>query len=317
MTRKETKASLFFLSVIIFAQSTIGVAEEKKPEKDRVPTVRDFVEEVRHPKGNVVYHSPPRSHFIATKRAFSLLDANAGSCNDEVIADARQILEPMAFEVIRHEYKGAVYVIVREMTGAFRGGGVYTMRCGDTEPIVIQSPHGYFDLNTAKLGYRVFRRAKARWFMINSLQRYKSREMELRTDEYHPADSPHNPNSLYQAVTLAILDTSPQLTFVQLHGFDASWRDTDAVFSDGRVEPQIWSNKLRELWGGHEWKVLVFGRQFKGLGAITNVQGTAINAQGGRFIHIEMSLEMRRWMVKSAKNRLPFVRALIELAGQQ
>jgi hypothetical protein len=287
--------------------------EKKKKEKKKM-TVRDFIRPVRHPKEEVVYHSPSGALFGAAERAAALLDGDAEQCSAETMEKAQKILAPMGMEVIDFTFKKVRFLILREVKETFRGSGVYVLCCGRTEPLVIQAPHGYFDLNTATLGYRAFRRSKARWFMINSLQRYESRDMETRTEEFHPTDPAHNANSLYQAVTLGILKTSPHLLFVQLHGFDASWRNTDAVFSDGRTEPQIWSEKLAKAWKQNKWRMLVFGRQFKGLGAPTNVQGRAINLAGGRFLHIEMSLEMRRWMVRSAENRKRFVRALIRVA---
>jgi hypothetical protein len=190
------------------------------------------------------------------------------------------------------------------------------LRCGDAAPLALQAPHSYFDLNTATVSYKAFRKLKARFLLMNTVQRYRGRQMEVVTDNAHPADMAHNPRGMFQAAHLGMLTAAPQTLFVQLHGFDSSWRDVDVVLSDGRVEPQVFSQRLADAWKDRSLRIAVFGRQFKGLGAMTNSQAQATHAVGGRFLHIELSLELRREMVRGGRALRRLCNALLELVTE-
>lgn len=305
------------------AENDGGSDEDDKPDSKQPPargvrrTLDALMDEVRHPPRAAVFHPPPATHFAVLEQVAAELSQNAQRCDEATLTSARQRLSPVAMEIQRLRQKGTTYLVIREVAGGLRGNGVYVMRCGTAAPLAVEAPHSYFDLNTGPLAYKVFRQTKARWLLSNSVHRYSGRKLEVMTDDTHPADMAHNPTGLFQAVHQGVLAALPTVLFVQLHGFDSSWRDADVVLSDGRVEPQVWSAALAAEWTGHSLRTVVFGRQFQGLGAMTNVQAQAANSAGGRFLHIELDLELRRELVGSGKKLRGFSRALRAVAEKE
>lgn len=282
-------------------------------------TLRGLIDSSRHPESPARFHPPPSVHYQAMRTVGQLLTEGAPACDEAKRRKAEALIESMGMEIFVYQTKSKknTFWVVRERAPLHRGSGVYAAKCGEAIPLSVQSPHSFHDLNTSGLGYKIFREAKARWLMMNTLNRYKSRPDELRTDEFHPADAAHNPRHLFQAMTEGILDADKEMFFVQLHGFDADWRDSDVIVSDGRVSPQLWSSALAERWKVPGQSIHVFGNESNELGAVTNVQAKAINARGGRFAHLEISLPLRRRMVESSKARRGLVEALKEVTRRR
>lgn len=287
-----------------------------KPLPVRRRTIEALLTEVRHPPRPTVFHPPPSSHFEILQQVMRDLSAAAQTCEETVVVSSRRQLAPIAMEIERLRQKGTTYLVVRERPSSLRGNGIYVLRCGDAAPLALQAPHSYFDLNTATVAYKAFRKLKARFLLMNTVQRYRGRQMEVVTDDAHPADMAHNPRGMFQAAHLGMLAAAPQTLFVQLHGFDSSWRDVDVVLSDGRVEPQVFSQRLANAWKDASLRIAVFGRQFQGLGAMTNSQAQATHAVGGRFLHIELSLELRREMVRGGRALRRLCNALLDLVSE-
>ncbi|MCU0661643.1 MAG: hypothetical protein MUC50_04875 [Myxococcota bacterium] len=294
-----------------------NMEQRESPRKARRRTLEALLNEVRHPERTTVFHSPPSSHFDVLSAVMRDLSAAAQTCDEAAVVFARKRLAPIAMELVRLRQRGTTFLVVREMKNALRGNGVYIVRCGDAVPLALEAPHSYFDLSTATVTYKAFRKTKARFLLINSVQRYTGRKLEVATDDAHPADMAHNPRGMFQAAHQGILAALGQTLFVQFHGFDASWRDVDVVFSDGRVEPQTLSEQLARLWVDPSLRMVVFGRQFKGLGAMTNAQAQATHAAGGRFLHLELSLELRRELGGGGKRLRALCEGLVEVAQKE
>lgn len=289
-------------------------AEEIPAHPDKQNNLRAVLDAARHVKQRIVFKVPPSNHRGKLRKSVAVLTRAARGCDDSALSAARDLLSLMDMDLVRYLHDDTTYVILRESKGAYRGAGVFAMRCGKASDLVIQSPHGYFDLNTSGLGYKIFMETKARWLFLNTLHRYRGRKNEKPEDPDHPADAAHSPRHLFQAATLGVLDASKRLLFVQFHGFDTSGRGTDIVLSDGRPRKQIMSERLEKIWKGHEWKVSVYGKHIRELGAKTNVQGRAVARAKGRFLHLEMAEDVRRGLVRSKKKRRFLVEALIELS---
>ncbi len=289
-----------------------GKASAMRKDKP-MDALRERIRESRHPKEAPRFLVPSKKEREVLRRVFAELTAGAGTCAKADIDKAALELKPLSMEILPFEEKSERFLIVRETPPAYRGSGVYVLRCGKARPLVIQTPHSYFDLNTSGLGYKTFRDSRARWLMSNSLHRYRSRKDEKPADREHPADAAHNPNLLFQAATLGALKADPSLIFVQLHGYDSGNHAGDVILSGGSRRRSDDAVRFRDAWKPPAWKVLVYGKDASTLGAATNSQGRAINAADGRFLHIEMSPNVRKTMVTSRKNRTPFVKALLSL----
>jgi len=306
-------------------QSSLPLPKKEQPKEKQMetaltpalppkpPSLRERIRKARHPKSKVFFHSPPRPFLKVGERAAQILTAQAEQCDMEKISQANRHLASYAMEIIIHDEKQQRFLIIQEKEGSYRGSGVYVLRCGKALPLVIQAPHSYFDLNTAGISYKIFRESKARWLMTNSLHRYRSYENESADNSFHPADVAHNPNSLFQAIVKGIFSVAPKLIFLQFHGFDSAWRNTDVVLSDGHLQNQIWSQKLKQYWQPLNFKVMIFGTEIQDLGGTSNSQSRFLKANGGHFLHVEMSGALRKKLVRKKAFRKPLLTALEQI----
>lgn len=185
--------------------------------------------------------------------------------------------------------------VVHERADARVGGGLYVVRCGaGATPWVLQAPHSFFDKGTRRIVLQLFSRSGARAAYFNTVHRYRSVPQETSTDDLHPADVAHQYGSFFQAATLAAAVTDPLLRFIQVHGFRARpelpW---DVIVSSGlpNAPPRALASRLRVRFG----RVAAFDGTVGGLGALTNVQGLALNRHGsGRFVHLELGESTRQ-----------------------
>jgi hypothetical protein len=184
--------------------------------------------------------------------------------------------------------------LLSEIPSQRRGGGAYLFRAGVTSRLIVQAPHTFSDEGTLPLACEFFRRASAVALFIDTAHRYKSAEVDEQGD--YPADVAHAPESLFQAATAGALDALGAVTVLQLHGFAPRESGAAVVVSSGTKEsaaplPTRARDLLSKVVTG---KVLRFPDESQELGATTNVQGAIVRAAGGRFLHLEMSAELRQ-----------------------
>ena len=295
---------------------TTGVPMETTTAASEL-TLSQVIHRARYPRQRVQFHPPSTPQFETLRMAAKNVEKYADDCNPEAARRINDLLAPAAMELLVLKRGAATFWIIKEKEPVYRGSGIYIRRCGaHTEPLVVQAPHGYYDLHTGRIARQVFRDTGARWLMLNSLQRYKSRKGETPSDAFHPADAAHNHRLLFQAVTKGILEASPSILFAQLHGFEERSHGVDAILSDGRRSPQTWSARLATAWKPPGLRVEVYGANGRGLGGTTNVQGNLINAAGGRFLHVEMTTAVRERMKKKDEFRKTLSAALVKVARE-
>ena len=117
---------------------------------------------------------------------------------------------------------------------------------------------------------------------------------EMVNGAFGPADCAHNAKLLFQAATEGMLDANRSQLVIQVHGFDAASRNADIILSDARYQQHTCSDLLLKNWHRPKMKILVSGQDTRELGGLTNVQANAVWERGGRFLHIEMSLSVRK-----------------------
>jgi hypothetical protein len=184
-------------------------------------------------------------------------------------------------------------ILVREVKSRRRGGGAYLFRRGAESRLVVQAPHTFFDEGTLPLACELFGRARALALFVDTAHRYKAAEADENAE--YPADVAHAPRSQFQAATMGVLTVLPNATIVQLHGFAQRDSGASAVLSSGVArggDPLVHraAGTLADVVGEG---VLRFPEDTDDLGATKNVQGHAVRAAGGRFLHVEMSAELR------------------------
>jgi hypothetical protein len=220
------------------------------------------------------------------------------------------LLAPVGYEIVDvAEIPNAV--LLRENEAKKRGGGAYLVRAGARAPSTfVQTPHTFFDEGTLPLGCELFQRSGAGALFIDTAHRYKSAAPDEKGE--HPADVAHNAGTLFQAATEGLLRAAPTATIIQLHGFGARDAGTLVVVSNGekKVGDPLVVRAAAALAKGLGAGVRKFPDETSELGATTNVQGTAVRASGGRFLHVEMEAGLRRELLSDAARRSSVLGAL-------
>ena len=211
MTKKLSVLAVMLAMSMLLGNAMYNYAEAAEP------TLSEIIHDARYPRKKVEFHPPSNPQFETLRVAAKNIEKYGDACDPEAARRINDVLKPAAMELLTLTRGKTTFWIIREKSPVFRGGGIYIRRCGaQTVPLVLQAPHGYFDLHTGRLARQLFRDTGARWVMLNSLQRYKSRKGETPADAYHPADAAHNNRLFFQAVTKGILEASPALLFAQL-----------------------------------------------------------------------------------------------------
>ncbi len=256
-----------------------------------------------------VWRSPVIAERDALREATRLAIAGSAECAATMREQVRQRLTPIDFELLEWPSREKPeFLVMREKAGKRRGGGFYVIRCGKAAPLVLQAPHSFYDVGTGKLVRKLFAEGNARAAFWNTVHRYKASPDEKREDPIHPADVAHEPGNLFHAAAMGAA-ANAEIKFVQVHGFAATEQiPFEIILSSGQK-----SLKAVPLRGKFEalGKVALYGEETRSLGAATNAQGRALNrSKPGRFLHIELTRDLRRQLSKSRKLRQQFLNAL-------
>ncbi len=270
--------------------------------------------QARKPSEPIRFQIPPKKQFLMFQAAMEHLMKASKECNEHVFETTKKMLNGIGFEARSIRQHGTTFWLIRESKGIYRGAGVYVIRCGGAAPVVIQAPHGFYDLYTFTIAYRVFLQTQARAFMTNTLHRYKAYPEETASSSLHPADAAHNERLFFQAATIGTQRGNPSLTFIQLHGFGGKTTTVkaDMIISTGEKKHSPIVAALARSLRRIGILVLEYWKDTKELGATTNVQAKVLNRNGQRFIHIEMNRKIRERLRKEKKFLSSFSAALME-----
>lgn len=212
---------------------------------------------------------------------------------------------------------GSAYLLIRELSGGIEGKGRYLLRPDSRSALVLQAPHGDSDRHTEEIAERLFFQTSVLAVAVNSLPRWA-------VDRWgRSADLAARPDSVLLAFTLALTARYPRAVVVQLHGFEASKRETqtaaaaDLIISDGTRQPSAELTSVRDCLAEiAPERVLLYGDDVFELGGTLNAVGRAIHDAGaGRFLHIEMNLTFRERLLMNDSLRIDFARCLTGGAG--
>jgi hypothetical protein len=209
------------------------------------------------------------------------------------------------FDLIAHKEAGINLLILRETPGHKTGRGFYVFRTDKSHPIAYEAPHGWDDLHTGPIALRLFVQSTAVAGAWNTVGRASG-------------DLAHLPSSCFQAFTSAFAATYPRGVVVQLHGFDNTRRkskaaqEADMVVSNGTRRPASWVvAAARRLKADVSANVKLYPSDVTELGATTNAQGELLRGLGHEgFLHVEMSLALRKRLREEAKLREAFIKAV-------
>ena len=196
-----------------------------------------------------------------------------------------------------------------------RGWGEYSFSKRASKPIALQAPHRFHDRHTGELARRLFDGGAAGSVALNSV----SRRTPVAGQEGKPADLARLHNSLHSVHAAEFSALAPRGYLVQLHGFDAARRKTDAaraahiILSSGSREGTPYLSRLQRCFEAQGWNTLRYPEQVRELGATRNSVGALLRGRGHRgFTHIEMNLDLRRELLDDTGTLQAFGACLAE-----
>jgi len=202
--------------------------------------------------------------------------------------------------------------VLYEAAGRREGRGFYLFCPRAAGCAVLQAPHSFKDLHTGRIALALAGKGRFRATAWNTVPRY-SEDAQGRRD----ADLAHLPESYFTALARAVAEHADSGPLIQLHGFSRAarrddGRDAHIILSNGTRRPGTrileLAGRLRQAFG---LDTRVYPLDIQELGALTNRQGQVMRAAGrDDFVHIELSLELRRRLREDAAARARFARAL-------
>jgi len=201
-----------------------------------------------------------------------------------------------------------------------RGGGAYLVRVGSRSPVILQAPHGFFDLGTERIALAMFAAEKAwpRALFVNTIHRYVGIDGVKRRQDNAPADPCHNPEHLFNYATAAAIERVAAAEVVQLHGFgdDEDEGGAFAAIVSGGGPATERGRTIAAALRGVLGAVALFPDDTDKLGAVSNAQGRAVRAFNEQrrgaagepsaargFVHIELSAAARQQLRDSEQLR--------------
>ena len=219
-----------------------------------------------------------------------------------------------------HRGGGGAYV-VRVMEGGGSGSESSSgSELSRAPPTILQAPHAFFDLGTEDIALELML-AEEGWpraLFVNTVHRYLGSDGVRRKQAASPADPCHSEEHLLARATMAALRALPGAEVVQLHGFGEGQEEATAgpqpaaIVSGGVAQGATPRSRVvaERVRAGLDVAVALFPVDTDRLGATTNVQGRAVRAGGGGFIHIEMSAGLRRRLQADPQARARLAAAL-------
>lgn len=235
----------------------------------------------------------------------------SGDNDTQVVED----LFRLGFELGRARTGAETLAIIRETADRKEGKGVYAIRA-QGRPTLLQAPHRYKDLRTGTIVAHLMEDhgfGAAQW---NTVPRWCEEE-GVQID----ADLAHIATSHFNAFALAFAGAHPEGRVVQFHGFERTKRTTEAgraasaIVSAGVETASETARAVATCLAARlsSETVLLYPDEVRELGGTTNENGKALRAVGfERFVHIELSRELRQRLVDEPETRALLAACLSE-----
>lgn len=196
--------------------------------------------------------------------------------------------------------KQRLWWLRRSVGGPAQGQPTAAWRFGPALPLAVQAPHQGSDRLTGRLARQWFEEAPiAAGFWNRALRSAPSADLR-------PADLTHRADHLLQAAAEG-LAAHPQYRFVQLHGFESRARATryQVILSHGRAKATPGLRHIAAcLQRTLAAPIAVFPDDASFLGGTRNELAAVLPA--GRFVHVEMSIELRQRLTGQRATRALF-----------
>jgi hypothetical protein len=199
-------------------------------------------------------------------------------------------------------HKGIPFIAIQEMENQRTGRGFYLFRQKGSLPLALQSPHTYYDRFTRHIGRKLMRDGHYAALAWNTVSR-------------HDADMAHLDHTIFQAFTRAFAQRYPKGTIVQLHGFSQQKRKSRRAQAADMILSNTFNTPSERVLMAYRCLstnlsnhvVRLYPYEIMDLGGLGNRNAKTLLEHGFKnFVHIEMSLEMRRRLRYSSRVRRQF-----------
>jgi hypothetical protein len=236
----------------------------------------------------------------------------AGSDTD--LTDVRQSLEQAGFA---WQWLDDSLLMLTDRKGTGLGHYLFRVDVGGGN-LMLQAPHQFYDRHTGRLAIDLFLQSDARVLALNSAHR----RLNI-SDRSGTADIAHLERTALNALTRAFGLNNPDGVVVQLHGFAAGKRTSEAgrradvIVSSGQRWLQPQADRLAECFAATgRWQVRRYPLDIGELGGTTNTQGAALRRLGSsRFVHLELSRDLRERLIADAADFNALSACLPALSG--
>lgn len=243
-------------------------------------------------KGNrsVQYEAPSTAELTATRDLFArILRGERGRGIDELAQSA-------GWRIRSQPQDGGDLVVVSEAPGEIRGRGLYAFFSQGRH--ALQAPHVPTDGLTGEI-------------LLEYAQDRLPRALAWNTVPRSRGDMAHLFDTDFIEFSRAFALAHPNEKIIQLHGFDADDRKTEAASGSGAIVSATHrrpSNELRQavncLRDQVESATRLYGEDVRELGGTTNTVAKALRAGGyEHFIHLEAALPLRERLLADATQR--------------
>lgn len=208
-------------------------------------------------------------------------------------------------------------VILREPADQRRGNGAYVFNPEGNAKLMLQAPHRFSDRKSGVIAMHLFTLSNARVLALNNAHRYSDAADGRKSDLAHRHDS------IMMELTLAFAAQQPQGMVYQLHGFareklPAQDRDARVIVSAGHSWPGTPVIAIKACLAQFQSGVKLYPMDIGKLGATTNTMGRALRARGHHgFVHVELSAELRKELVKNPGLRQNYADCLAYVGGDK
>ncbi len=224
---------------------------------------------------------------------------------------------PVPVGFLEFSVRGSRDLVVLTEAAALRsGGGVYAFRLREAQPVVIQAPHSFADLETLPLALALFRGLSARGLLVNTVHRKCGDRFQVdRGRSRCGADVAHCAQSLFHHVHRGVLETQRDLLVIAVHGFARAEEDPDVILSAAgtATELQPFADALRGALP--DFRVETYPDQIDKLGGMKGVQAQHLRQLGGRMLHLELGRELREALAADGALQSAFVGAFVQSLG--
>ncbi len=160
------------------------------------------------------WHSPMGTERATVQDAVRVLVGHADVCSESIVEEQNARVRPHGFRIERWHVREETFVWVREEGGAEHGAGLFVIRCGPADSLLVQVPQAVEHARLAKLGRTWFSEQAIRAIQFSTLRVWMRGEHPL--DPVHVADGVSEAGSFFHAQAVGAAAGHLALRVVQL-----------------------------------------------------------------------------------------------------